>query len=358
MPDLKCDRIPQRRRSPRRSSCLVSVALIILAVGAVTAWGQDLQRYMLTEAEFNALPQEAKDHYTAGVAALDRIDFIDALNEYRQAAEAAPNIAAIQFKLVDLAQRQARVTRSRRAEDYLVLAREALERVLDSAVAGPEDQRRAERLVQDLNRQLDQAPADEQRRLELGRTFLHSFSLQQDWFEAGRNAGDMKRAVLTEGGAGSPVTRSEVVLIDSAGNLYHVDRTPFMRSGTQLNRNDLGGATLDEEPETSLFTGEVQSAAATPPVPGAGAQIGRLSPDMGTGSTDLGALAPSPIASTLPAPAPSAGATEQESPFAFPSSPPESTQGAEPLPPPEAGSESSAETPGALPPPVANPFSF
>ncbi|MBN1475999.1 hypothetical protein JXA47_04525 [Candidatus Sumerlaeota bacterium] len=234
--------------------CALAAAAMLLPL---TAPAQDLERYMLSEADFRALPAEAQEHYLAGVQALDHIDYQTAHNEYRRAAEIAVDSPALQFNLFELALRQARVSSSRRAEDHLVVAMEALERVINSPASTPAQQSRAERQMVYLERRLSGIQETELSRQETGQTYVHAYALEQDWFNVGRRHPDMTRAILTrQGGGGNPLVRSEVVLIDEAGYLYHADMTDWRdENGVRMTQNNLVGATIETEPSDDFFRG-------------------------------------------------------------------------------------------------------
>lgn len=285
-----------------------AVARAALAVGLVlTAPAQTYERYLLTEAEFNALPEEAQAHYSAAVAALDHVNPQDALAELRQAAELAPDHTALQFALGDLAHDQASAAsrRRQRPENYLVLAREAYDRVINNPAATPEEQRRAQRLIASIEREMEEAPAIEQSRRQLGDIFVRAYALEQDWYQARRTAGDRTPAVLTWTGPGDPITRSEVVLIDEGGALYRrqllawgsVGWAPYLdENGNQIYADSVPGVIV-KEPRPEFFQGIGSAAEPAMALP---AESGRVSPAAG----DLRSLSPTSVASTLPEPAP------------------------------------------------------
>jgi hypothetical protein len=234
-------------------SLVLTAAALVVASGAVR--GQGLDRYLLSDSEYRSLPSGAQEHYNLGVNALDHIDYVEGYRQYRLAAEAAADSPVMQFKLVELSRRQARLSGSRRAEDFLVVALEALQRVVDSPASTPDDQRRAARLVEVVETRLEQAPITQQQRHAIGRDFIHALTLERDWTQAGREASDMERAVVIESGPGGFLARSSVVLIDSGGHLYNPDKTPFLRSGQHATRVDMAGATFETQPDADFFQG-------------------------------------------------------------------------------------------------------
>jgi hypothetical protein len=228
--------------------CALAAATMLVTL---IAPAQDLERYMLSEADFLALPAEAQEYYLAGVQALDHIDYQMAHNEYRRAAEIAVDSATLQFKLFELALRQARVSSSRRAEDHIVVGMEALERVINSPASTPAQQSRAERQIAYLERRLSGIQETD---------YVHAYALEQDWFNVGRRYPDMTRAILTrQGGGGHPLVRSEVVLINEAGYIYHADMTDLRdENGVHMTQNTLVGATIETEPSDDFFRGVVE----------------------------------------------------------------------------------------------------
>jgi hypothetical protein len=210
---------------------------------------------MLTDREYTALPAAAREHYDLGTFALDHIDYREALRQYRVASELAPDSAALQLKVVELSRRQARLESSRRAEDFLVIGLEALQRILDSPVSSPDDQQRAQRLMEDIRNTLEEVPGREQRRIEMGREFIHALTLERDWRQARREGGEMKPLVATEPGPGSILLRSVVLLEDAQGRLYNPDKTEFKRDGENMTRGLLSGWTFEDSPGGSFFQG-------------------------------------------------------------------------------------------------------
>ncbi len=240
----------------RTSLSALTTSLMLLSLVASTAWAQSSERYMLDEEEFRALPTEAQTHYLSGVEALDHIDHATALNDFRSGAEIAVDSTALQFKTADLARRQARFASSRRAQDYLAVALDALQRIIDSPAATPQEQSRAERLRDDLTAEIEQAPYREQQRHELGRDYLFQLSLERDWREAGENTDDMTRAIMTLGGSGSAATRATAILIDETGRLHLPNGAPMNEDGVQMTRDTLPeGAIIDENPDTEIYFG-------------------------------------------------------------------------------------------------------
>jgi hypothetical protein len=241
--------------------------MALLALLAAPCWGQNVDRFMLSEEDFRGLPSAAQEEYLVGVDALDHVDFLGAHNHFRRAAELAPDSAPMQLKLYELAQLLSRTNQGRRSEDFLIVGREALERVANSSLSTPDQQRRAEAQLGFLTRQFEETENRQLQRRLRGRTFMHALTLQQDWFMVGQRFPDLKRAILTQPGSGDPVTRSEVVLIDEAGHLYHPDMTPFIdANGRHLTQADMADATIEEAPDEEFFSGmsEQTTASAAP----------------------------------------------------------------------------------------------
>lgn len=296
----------------RMGRTLIVCAAVALAAWAVPlSWGQDIDRFMLTEADFRALPPDAREEYLAGTDALNHVDLLAAHAHYRRAAEMAPDSAAMQFKLFELSQHQARLAAGdRRQEDYLVVGQEALQRVAESPVASVEERRRAETQIQFLQRRLSDIESQEAGRREMGRSFLHAYTLEQDWFRVGQRFPAMTRMIATASGAGQALTRSQVVLVNEAGQVFHADMTPFYdENGRHMTQGDMADYTFEAEPDEAFFRGESETAS----------------------------LAPGPAAGSLPpvprAPAPPSAATAVE--------------------PAEAPAE---ETPAEDPPPAGEPM--
>ncbi|NUQ74359.1 MAG: hypothetical protein HUU21_12445 [Polyangiaceae bacterium] len=245
---------------------IVGAAVALAAWAVPLSWGQDIDRFMLTEADFRALPPDAREEYLAGTDALNHVDFLAAHAHYRRAAEMAPDSAAMQFKLFELSQHQARLAAGdRRQEDYLVVGQEALQRVAESPVASVEERRRAETQIQFLQRRLSDIESQEAGRREMGRSFLHAYTLEQDWFRVGQRFPAMTRMIATASGAGQALTRSQVVLVNEAGQVFHADMTPFYdENGRHMTQGDMADYTFEAEPDEAFFRGESETASLAP----------------------------------------------------------------------------------------------
>jgi hypothetical protein len=218
---------------------------------------QTYTRYLLSQAEYRALPAQAQEHYEQAIGFLNRIDYEYAHDAMRRAAEAAPDHIPVQFKLYDLTSRQARLATSRRAEDYRLVALQALQRVVDNPSATPESRVRAEREIASIRTEMENAQSQELARRTAGRNYIFAFALENMWYNALQRADAARTpAILTEPGVGNPLTRSEVVLYDQNGMMYHADGLPYQDSnGVQLNKDSLVGVTLIEEPPEGFFQG-------------------------------------------------------------------------------------------------------
>jgi len=124
------------------------IAVVMMAV-FLSSWGyaddnQVFDTVLLSPESRQQLPPAAAEAYRQAVLDLDHINYIQAIENFAKAAQAAPRHEELQFLTVKFAIQRARVTFAEESLKYYAIAEAALQHILDLPHLKDEDRQRAQ----------------------------------------------------------------------------------------------------------------------------------------------------------------------------------------------------------------------
>jgi len=182
---------------------LLAALLAMLPFSALAQSTRDVK--LLAARDAQRLSPEAQKIYKEGVAALDRIDPVKAIDLFSKVAEMSPEAVEMQYLTARLAQLRARRAFAPESTQYYEIADRALERIGQRKNPTPLEQRRLDTMKNEIGEERQRLEVRRQRRMAVGAEFQKLYAKERFSEDDEKEKKKARpRPVVRPGGPGAP----------------------------------------------------------------------------------------------------------------------------------------------------------